>query len=141
MITQGLDITLAHTTTATTAKTKNVSINPTGVIQCGGIAHYGKVVNDMRCIDADALIKALVRKEPFSDCARVVIAECMGEIRHAPTIEPERKSGHWIIYTVSMLDGEDCKCSECGQTSCAPYWNFCPNCGEKMEGVRTDEGD
>lgn len=52
----------------------------------------------------------------------------------APTIEPERKPGHWIIYTVSMLDGEDCKCSECGQTSCAPYWNFCPNCGADMRG-------
>ena len=45
----------------------------------------------MRPIDADALIKALVRKEPFSDCARVVIAECMEEVRHAPTIEPEIK--------------------------------------------------
>ena len=46
---------------------------------------------------------------------------------------PERKKGKWIVYVVSMLDGEDCKCSECGQTSCAPYWNFCPNCGAKME--------
>ena len=57
------------------------------------------------------------------------------------SIEPERKSGHWIIYTVSMLDGEDCKCSECGQTSCAPYWNFCPNCGAKMEEGEQDEVD
>lgn len=39
-----------------------------------------------RLIDADALIKALVRKEPFNDCARVVIAECMEEVRHAPTV-------------------------------------------------------
>ena len=39
-----------------------------------------------RLIDADALIKALIRKEPFNDCARVVIAECMEEVRHAPTV-------------------------------------------------------
>ena len=39
-----------------------------------------------RLIDATALIKALVRKEPFNDCARVVIAECMEEVRHAPTV-------------------------------------------------------
>ena len=45
-----------------------------------------------RLIDADALIKALIRKEPFNDCARVVIAECMEEVRHAPTvIETEGK--------------------------------------------------
>lgn len=47
----------------------------------------------MRLIDADALLKALVRKEPFNDCARVVIAECMEEVRRAPTIETEPQ---WI---------------------------------------------
>lgn len=45
-----------------------------------------KVKSHERLIDADALIKALVRKEPFNDCARVVIAECMEEVRHAPTV-------------------------------------------------------
>ena len=43
------------------------------------------------------------------------------------------KMGHWIIYTVSPFDGEDVKCSECGQRGCAPYWGYCPNCGAKME--------
>lgn len=45
-----------------------------------------KVKSHGRLIDADALIKALIRKEPFNDCARVVIAECMEEVRHAPTV-------------------------------------------------------
>lgn len=86
----------------------------------------------MRLIDADALIKALVRKEPFSDCARVVIAECMEEVRHAPTIEPERKKGEWV----------DGRCSICGCDAPAYIidwkWqkdmgaNFCPNCGADM---------
>ena len=39
-----------------------------------------------RLIDAFKLLRALIRKEPFSDCARVVIAECMEEIRQAQTI-------------------------------------------------------
>ena len=39
-----------------------------------------------RLIDAFKLLRALIRKEPFSDCARVVIAECMEEIRQAPTV-------------------------------------------------------
>jgi len=52
----------------------------------------------MRLIDADALIKAIIRKEPFSDCARVVIAECMQEVRHAPTIEPDQKKD--IVHNI-----------------------------------------
>ena len=101
----------------------------------------------MRLIDADALKADYGMKDDCKDCEK----ELQGYVRQchynavytkmdfcewidsAPTIEPERKPGKWIIYTVSMLDGEDCKCSECGQISCAPYWNFCPNCGAKME--------
>lgn len=47
-------------------------------------------------------------------------------------IEPERKTGRWEIYVISMLDGEGCKCSECGFEG-VPYWDFCPNCGARME--------
>ena len=50
------------------------------------------------------------------------------DIANAPTIEPERKRGKWEIYIISMLDGEGCKCSECGFEG-APYWDYCPNCG------------
>lgn len=47
----------------------------------------------------------------------------------------ERKTGKWEIYVISMLDGEGCRCSECGFEG-APYWHYCPNCGAKMEGVK-----
>lgn len=40
--------------------------------------------------------------------------------------------GKWEIYFISMLDGEGCKCSECGFEG-VPYWDYCPNCGAKME--------
>ena len=91
----------------------------------------------MRCIDADRLLTDKMKSKyyhlPNGDIAIPLI-----DIEHAPTIEQERKTGKWIIYTVSMLDGEDCKCSECGKTSCAPYWHYCPNCGAKMEGVEQE---
>lgn len=45
--------------------------------------------------------------------------------------EPQRKKGRWEIYVISMLDGEGCKCSECGFEG-VPYWDFCPNCGADM---------
>lgn len=44
----------------------------------------------------------------------------------------ERKKGKWEIYVISMVDGEDCRCSECGMSGCTPYWKFCPNCGAEM---------
>ena len=48
--------------------------------------------------------------------------------------QPERKPGHWETYIISMLDGEGCRCSECGFEG-VPYWNFCPNCGaDNMRG-------
>ena len=50
-----------------------------------------------------------------------------------PSAQPERKKGHWQIYIISMLDGEGCKCSECGHEG-VPYWDFCPNCGTEMDG-------
>lgn len=90
----------------------------------------------MRLIDADALIKAIVRKEPFSDCARVVIAECMEEVRHAPTIEPERKNGKWLPDNNNYYE-ERFICSVCGKSykvdTCMgkPMWDFCP-CGADM---------
>lgn len=57
----------------------------------------------------------------------------LSAIDNAPTIElPERKRGRWEIYVISMLDGEGCRCSECGFEG-VPYWNFCPNCGAEME--------
>ena len=53
-----------------------------------------------------------------------------------PSAQPKR--GKWIIYTVSPFDGADVKCSECGQRGCATYWDYCPNCGARMEGVHVD---
>lgn len=45
------------------------------------------------------------------------------------------KQGRWIIYTVSPWDGEDVKCSVCGEKGCAPYWDYCPHCGSQMVDV------
>ena len=51
--------------------------------------------------------------------------------------KPEHKPGHWETYIISMLDGEGCKCSECGFEG-VPYWDFCPNCGADMRGKQND---
>ena len=96
-----------------------------------------------RCIDADALeelfrevIGGIAKKpEMNGNLEHMIRASAMviEMIKDAPTIEPQRKTGRWEIYVISMLDGEGCKCSECGFEG-VPYWDFCPNCGARMEG-------
>ena len=93
----------------------------------------------MRLIDADALIHELNNSHyPVAPYVDAGISIAIGKVCDAPTIEPERKKGHWEIYVVSMIDGEDCRCSECGKCGCAPYWEYCPNCGAKMEEGRQE---
>ena len=53
-------------------------------------------------------------------------------IRALPSVTPqEPKTGHWIPSHIpeSILD----ECSECGFSCGAFTFNYCPNCGEKME--------
>ena len=45
--------------------------------------------------------------------------------------QPKRK--YFKPYIIDALNQQDWKCSVCGQGGCAPYWNYCPWCGEKME--------
>ena len=103
----------------------------------------------MRAIDADELYRA-----KFHGVAEIIppdehspesykrgwndAIDAIADKSCTPTIEPERKRGRWIIYTISPFDGEDVKCSECGQRGCAPYWEYCPNCGTKMEEVEEE---
>ena len=59
-------------------------------------------------------------------------------LKNLPSAQPERKKGKWEIYVISMIDGEGCRCSECGQEG-VPYWDFCPNCGADMKGEEDKE--
>ena len=85
----------------------------------------------MRAIDADRLLTDRMKEHyyhlPNGDIAIPII-----DIEHAPTITPERKRGRWETYFISMIDGEGCRCSECGFEG-VPYWEFCPNCGADMK--------
>lgn len=96
----------------------------------------------MRIIDADDIvyesIDSTVTRREESYYGTGILAVRKEDIDAMPTIElPERKTGKWEIYIISMLDGEGCKCSECGFEG-APYWDYCPNCGADM---RTEGND
>ena len=63
-------------------------------------------------------------------------------VNKQPTVEP--KHGHWI--EVQRIHEKDhtaiCECSLCGDTVWVydgqRAWNYCPNCGAKMDEVTED---
>lgn len=98
----------------------------------------------MRAIDADRLLTDRMKSKyyhlPNGDIAIPII-----DIENAPTIEPERKTGRWIHPTFEMV----CKCvcgscevlcSFCNEPSIDEY-NYCPNCGARMEGVEHERNN
>lgn len=92
----------------------------------------------MRCIDGDSLFKDIC--DSINKMTKIGIcvdgewlwAKLNDALENAPTIEPERKMGKWI---------DDCECSVChwineddGGDTLLTYYNYCPNCGAKMDG-------
>ena len=63
-------------------------------------------------------------------------AETMTELMMLPSIEPERKKGHWIYYD-EYAEAVTHTCSECGKrmtTAIGEKASFCWNCGADMRG-------
>lgn len=91
----------------------------------------------MRLIDADALLDCI----PYCDanCTSKIskvgaIADMVMLISEAPTIEAEP-----VVHGRWAEDLEDIICSECGCSwnlidNCTETFNYCPNCGAKMDG-------
>ena len=106
----------------------------------------------MRLIDADELRQGLGMADDCRACSHykrschgcsneLVTDDFCYAIDHAPTIEPERRTGRWT----KAYDGNDghVKCAGCFKTydwlSQAQYYNYCPNCGAYMKGKQ--DGD
>ena len=64
--------------------------------------------------------------------------EMVDRIKQLPSAQPERARGTWMPDTMCYYE-ERFICSECKGNykvdTCMgkPMWNFCPNCGAKME--------
>ena len=82
----------------------------------------------------DALARMAREKFNLSDEFNHYLAGLMdGEnaIRHLPSAQPERIKSKWALHTYMPHNKF---CLACHNNS--PYnkrWNFCPNCGAKME--------
>lgn len=98
----------------------------------------------MRCIDADTLEKIL-EKIPAADIKNmggqayvlVKLSQVFNVIDNQPTIEPQRKKGHWIRHPEqrNIFNGKTIECSECHEKYTVQYVEdelFCRHCGADM---------
>ena len=92
----------------------------------------------MRLIDADELIELYEMREELKNYEKLLsvpIPVIQQNIKDMPTIEAEPvKRGRWK----DADDGDGAVCSICGEDFCHLYletdrFNYCPNCGAKME--------
>lgn len=67
------------------------------------------------------------------------IREIKRELENLPSAQPERKNEKWIPETEDWRNQIVwVKCSECGFDTSTSY-NYCPNCGCRMDGGEQDE--
>ena len=83
-------------------------------------------------------IEAL-KKHRFDYDALITI--CSKKLKNLPSVQSEQKTGRWIY----MKDCEDWFCSNCKDifmllegTPKDNDYNYCPNCGAKMESDNND---
>ena len=106
------------------------------------------MANEKRLIDANVPIEKLEEHRKLfidawqgfaylsnSDKARVdEIDTCIAEIINAPTVDAvEVVHGRWEDVSLRFTQVKE-KCSVCGGIVYAHGFNYCPNCGAKMDG-------
>lgn len=97
------------------------------------------MANEVRLIDYDAAIDRYYAEYEKQDICcggqdRDWLKKCFDE---APTIDPEslRPKGRWVMKETMIRSpfAKNAYCSECLEETAMNY-NYCPNCGRKMEG-------
>ena len=105
---------------------------------CAPVGVSDKWGEEMRSIDADALIET-VKNEKY-DCYEEwdAIDRTINLIKHAPTIDAVSVvHGEWIFRREYVEDTPftGYRCSNCNYWKGMGAWNFCPNCGARMKGT------
>ena len=104
----------------------------------------------MRLIDADARMEDIenshcVDCSKYGDekkCKKCWVTDAMWALKHAPTEDAAPVvHGRWIERPLDNFRKYEVKCSECGFIGIGNYdqylepidFNYCPNCGAKMD--------
>ena len=89
----------------------------------------------MRPIDADAIPYTMLYKEDWSEgTGQEKQGAWKEDIDKIPTIEPKR--GRWVRNFYELANGIRVSlvtCDRCCSGEHGTMWNYCPNCGAKMQ--------
>ena len=99
----------------------------------------------MRLIDADALLKDIGNDygcdECEASCKGCMVGKLKRNVKDAPTIKAEPvRHGKWVEQEHSDWEySKEYRCSNCGKYRLVTNpvgwnWNYCPNCGARMDG-------
>ena len=94
--------------------------------------------NEKRLIDANALKSEFEwLKSVVNESSKDEVMDVMQRIDNAPTVDAvEVVHGRWID-TPDEMTKYKCDNPKCGFPSFVP-WNYCPNCGARMDGGVSD---
>lgn len=93
-----------------------------------------KALDQAPCEDAIRRQEVLDIVDSYSESqsnVEDVTQDIISDIVALPSVNPQPKTGHWIFDEI--LD-RHYYCSECKSMG-VDYWDYCPNCGAKMEEV------
>lgn len=102
----------------------------------------------MYMIDRGELLMQMMHKFHYElpdGCNNPLYGDVIKVIEDAPTIEAEPvRHGQWVIEMDDMGWLKH-TCPNCGYVKRTDIhvslgWNFCPNCGDRMDGDANDEG-
>ena len=93
---------------------------------------------DQKYIEQDAAIDVV--RSFFIDMLELNPDICLNEIYAIPAADVvEVRHGHWTNERWEGLSSFSAKCSECTKRTLSYFhYNYCPNCGAKMDGGPDD---
>ena len=121
-------------------------------LSCSEFPNNSDTISRQQAIDtvefgityAKAINKETVEVRELFKQSNEELRKAVERIKQLPSVQPERKTGHWVYRPEWSKYGDVWSCSECGEKTSQsvmgePRFKYCPMCGAKMESVGEQE--
>ena len=110
-------------------------------LSCSEFPNNSDTISRQQAIDA---LDKRFDNVPMEQTAEIL--KLRKDLRELPSVQPERKTGHWVYRPEWSKYGDVWSCSECGEKTSQsvmgePRFKYCPMCRADMRGeqVRRNE--